>query len=159
VLSPAERDDLGVEVLTLEQLDDDRFLDRFTAVAAASVEDMPGEPPPTVEENRQIERRRIDDGGFAVLLRTEGGELAACATASAAPWSPWITSDHTLVLPAFRGRGFGLAAKRAQHAVAAQRGFERVVTDVRPSNAPMLAILRRLGYASVPTPTWVRSTA
>ena len=144
-----------VEVLTEAHLGDDEFVARFTELAAASVEDSPGLAPPTAEEHVHIEHRRLASGGFTVLIRNDDHELVACTTTAAAPHAPWLTSDHTMVLPAHRGRGYGLAAKRAQHHVAVQRGYERVVTDVRPDNPHMHAILRRLGYEQVPTPAWI----
>jgi GNAT superfamily N-acetyltransferase len=156
-LQPA--DDLReVEVLTHEHLDDDDFVEAFTRLAAASVEDSPGQPPPTSAETVAIERRRIETGGFTVLVRAGEvhRELVACATASAAPWSPWLTSDHTLVVPCHRNKGYGTTAKRHQHAEATRRGFERIVTDVRPDNTAMRRILAGLGYEPVRLRTWKR---
>jgi GNAT superfamily N-acetyltransferase len=147
-------DDVEAEVLTAEHLDDPAFVERFAPIAVIADLEA-GVEPSSADEIVSHERRRIERGGFTVLVR-DRGEPVACATTSAAPWSPWLTSDHTLVLPQHRGNGYGLAATRAQHAVAARRGYERVVTDVRPEKAHMLAILRRLGYRSVPTPGWVR---
>jgi RimJ/RimL family protein N-acetyltransferase len=147
-----------VEVLTHEHLDDGDFVEAFARLAAASVEDSPGQPPPTSAETVAIERRRMDIGGFTVLVRAGDvhRELVACATASAAPWSPWLTIDHTLVSPSQRNKGYGTTAKRHQHAEATRRGFERIVTDVRPDNTAMRRILAGLGYEPARLRTWKR---
>jgi GNAT superfamily N-acetyltransferase len=147
---------LEAEILTQAHLDDPAFLAWFTELCAMTTDGDPDVEPASAEENVHIERRRIETGGFTVLVRDPSGELVACATGSAAPWCPWLTSDHTLVDPGHRSRGYGRRAKELQHAVAHARGFERVVTDVRYEKAHMHAILRGLGYTTVPTPAWVR---
>ena len=52
----------------------------------------------------------------------------------------------TGVMRAYRGRGLGLLMKQHSLAAAASAGIKRVVTQNDDTNAPMLAINRRLGY-------------
>ena len=52
----------------------------------------------------------------------------------------------TGVIPAFRGRGIGLAMKQRSLSWAAAAGITRVITQNDATNAPMLAINARLGY-------------
>jgi len=52
----------------------------------------------------------------------------------------------TGVIPAFRGRGIGLAMKQHSLSWAAAVGITRVITQNDATNAPMLAINARLGY-------------
>jgi GNAT superfamily N-acetyltransferase len=56
------------------------------------------------------------------------------------------TSMFTGTLRQYRGRNLGLAVKLASIAWAAANGVKRLVTTNDESNAPMLAINRRLGY-------------
>ncbi len=60
----------------------------------------------------------------------------------------------TGVLRAFRGRGIGLMLKRQSLARAAAAGITQVVTHNDDTNAPMLAINRRLGYRPLATSNW-----
>ncbi len=60
----------------------------------------------------------------------------------------------TGVARAFRGRGLGLLLKRQSLALAAEAGITRVVTHNDETNAPMLAINRRLGYRPLATCLW-----
>jgi GNAT superfamily N-acetyltransferase len=76
----------------------------------------------------------------------------------------WLHSDRagrrasnngTGTLPAYRGRGLALLAKRASLVEAAERGITKVYTGNDETNAPMLAINRRLGYRPCSTmSTW-----
>jgi N-acetylglutamate synthase-like GNAT family acetyltransferase len=52
----------------------------------------------------------------------------------------------TGVVGAFRGRGLGLLMKQGSLAAAANAGIVRVFTQNDDSNAPMIAINKRLGY-------------
>ena len=55
-------------------------------------------------------------------------------------------NSGTGVIPAFRGRGIGLAMKQHSLSWAAAAGITRVITQNDATNAPMLAINARLGY-------------
>ena len=56
------------------------------------------------------------------------------------------TNGGTGVMRAYRGRGLGLLVKQHSLARAAELGITSVVTQNDDTNAPMLAINRRLGY-------------
>jgi RimJ/RimL family protein N-acetyltransferase len=60
-------------------------------------------------------------------------------------------NNGTGTLPEFRGRGLATLAKRASLSRAAELGITRVYTGNDVTNAPMLAINRRLGYAPCTT--------
>jgi GNAT superfamily N-acetyltransferase len=78
----------------------------------------------------------------------------------------WLHSDRergrasnngTGTLPAYRGRGLALIAKRASLARVAGLGVTTVYTGNDETNAPMLAINRRLGYRACSTmSTWTK---
>jgi GNAT superfamily N-acetyltransferase len=55
-------------------------------------------------------------------------------------------NNGTGTLPQHRGRGFALLAKQASLARAAELGVTKVYTGNDDTNAPMLAINRKLGY-------------
>jgi len=72
----------------------------------------------------------------------------------------WVNSDRerrrsfnngTGTLPEHRGRGLALLAKRASLARLAELGVTAVYTGNDVTNAPMLAINRKLGYAPTTT--------
>lgn len=57
----------------------------------------------------------------------------------------------TGVIRAFRGRGLGLLMKQHSLALAAAAGITKVITQNDKTNAPMLAINAKLGYAPLST--------
>lgn len=65
-------------------------------------------------------------------------------------------NDMTGTLPEFRGRGLARLAKLSALVWAAEHGFEEVATSNDASNAPILAVNRRLGYR--PRATWAALT-
>jgi GNAT superfamily N-acetyltransferase len=66
-------------------------------------------------------------------------------------------NNGTGTLPDYRGRGLALIAKRASLARAAELGVTEVYTGNDETNAPMLAINRRLGYRPFSTmSTWTK---
>jgi len=67
------------------------------------------------------------------------------------------SNNGTGTLPEFRNRGLATLAKRASLTWAAELGVTRVYTGNDVTNAPMLAINRRLGYAPRSTmKSWAR---
>jgi GNAT superfamily N-acetyltransferase len=67
------------------------------------------------------------------------------------------SNNGTGTLPAYRGRGLALIAKRASLVRAAELGVTEVYTGNDYTNAPMLAINRRLGYRPCSTMnTWTK---
>ena len=68
-------------------------------------------------------------------------------------WSAFLESmAHvgqlgTFVLPAWRGRGLGMQLWQATHAFARSATYQKVVVQIRESNAAAQAFYRRLGFA------------
>jgi ribosomal protein S18 acetylase RimI-like enzyme len=60
------------------------------------------------------------------------------------PKSLYIIS--TGVLPEFQGQGLGTRQKQWQIAYARQRGFERIVTNMRQSNSRIISLNRKFGF-------------
>jgi GNAT superfamily N-acetyltransferase len=83
------------------------------------------------------------EGSFAALV---DGVPASIALLFVAPALGRVWNAFAATRPEFRGRGLALAAKRAALRWAAEQGFTRVSTGNDETNAPMLAINRRLGY-------------
>lgn len=75
-----------------------------------------------------------------------GGEPAAVSLLIADLESGRGGNMYTGTLAEFRGRGLGLAAKLGSLRWAAEHGITQVATANDETNAPMLAINRRLGY-------------
>jgi GNAT superfamily N-acetyltransferase len=85
----------------------------------------------------------VREGSF---LAYADGEAAAVSLLTADSDSGRSTNFFTGTLPEFRGRGLGLAAKLASVHWAAEHGITKMSTMNDETNAPMLAINRRLGY-------------
>jgi GNAT superfamily N-acetyltransferase len=85
-------------------------------------------------------------GSFAALV---DGTPASIALLFVAPALGRVWNAFAATRPEFRGRGLALAAKRAALRWAAEQGFTRVSTGNDETNAPMLAINRRLGYKPI----------
>lgn len=83
------------------------------------------------------------DGTFVAYV---DGEPAACSMLTVDEESGRSTNFYTGTIPAFRGRGLGRAVKLASVRWAAARGVSLMATTNDETNAPMLAINRRLGY-------------
>ena len=83
------------------------------------------------------------DGSFVVMA---DGVAAALSLLIADPESGRATNMFTGTLRRYRGRGLGRAAKLASIHWAAAHGITSMATHNDESNAPMLAINRRLGY-------------
>ena len=56
---------------------------------------------------------------------------------------------NVAVLPAARRRGIAEALMTALESRLSERGAERITLEVRASNAPAIALYRKLGYAQV----------
>jgi GNAT superfamily N-acetyltransferase len=86
------------------------------------------------------------EGSFVAMV----DEVAAAVSLLVAdPESGRGMNMFTGVLRAYRGRGLALAVKLATTHWAAANGITQIVTDNDETNAPMLAINRRLGYEPV----------
>jgi RimJ/RimL family protein N-acetyltransferase len=83
------------------------------------------------------------EGSLAVL---NGREVVAYSALSADLATGRGRNEGTVTARAHRGRGLATLAKHAQLRWAAEAGIERVIADNDETNAPMLAVNRRLGY-------------
>jgi GNAT superfamily N-acetyltransferase len=83
------------------------------------------------------------DGSFVAYV---DGNPAACSMLIVDHESHRAISMFTGTVPEYRGRGLGLAAKLASIQWAAANGITQMATSNDETNAPMLAINRRLGY-------------
>ena len=83
------------------------------------------------------------DGSFCAFV---DGVAAAVSLLCVEPESRVGLNMFTGTLRAHRGRGLALAVKLASTRWAAEHGVWRIVTTNDETNAPMLAINRRLGY-------------
>jgi len=83
------------------------------------------------------------DGSFAALV---DGAPASIALLFVDPALGRVWNAFAATRPESRGRGLALAAKQAALRWAAAQGYTRVCTGNDATNAPMLAINRRLGY-------------
>jgi GNAT superfamily N-acetyltransferase len=138
----------GVRIVRLEEL---RGRDReLFELYDEAHSDMPGDHPHVLEFDEwraeTLENPELDFEASSVVLLE--GRLASFA---------WITSDRTGgggsheltgTLRAYRGRGLARLAKQATIHWAAETGLRFLVTSNDGTNAPMLALNERLGYAS-----------
>lgn len=83
------------------------------------------------------------DGSFCAI---DDGVVAAVSLLCVEPASARGLNMFTGTLRAHRGRGLALAVKLASTHWAAEQGVRQIVTTNDETNAPMLAINRRLGY-------------
>ena len=83
------------------------------------------------------------DGSFVAYVE---GEPAAVSLLVADPESGRAANWFTGTRRPYRGRGLGTAVKLASIAWAREHGIVELVTDNDETNAPMLAINRRLGF-------------
>ena len=91
--------------------------------------------------------RARPDLGRAVLVDDELAAYSLIGTAGERAWSAM-----TGTLPAQRGRGYALLAKRHTLRAAAAAGITRATTGNDDANVPMLAVNARLGYQPVASP-------
>jgi GNAT superfamily N-acetyltransferase len=85
------------------------------------------------------------DGSFGAVV---DGRVASVSLILANAEAGRAFSMFTGTLAAYRGRGLGLAVKLASVRWAAANGIRQLATTNDETNAPMLAINRRLGYQS-----------
>jgi GNAT superfamily N-acetyltransferase len=137
----------GVRIVRLEEL---RGRDReLFELYDEAHSDMPGDHPHVLEFHEwraeTLENPELDFDASAVVL--VDGTPASFA---------WITSDRaggggshelTGTLRAYRGRGLARLAKQATIHWAAEAGLRFLATSNDGTNAPMLALNERLGYA------------
>jgi len=138
----------GVRLVTLSDLDPRRLYEAHVAASADEPGDVPSDAISyetwryTVWENLGLDRAAsvsavIDENIVAFSLVKRDGER--------------MWSDMTATLPQHRGRGLARLVKFAALQHAAAGGVTVAYTSNDESNAPMLAINRRLGYRPIAT--------
>jgi RimJ/RimL family protein N-acetyltransferase len=111
---------------------------------------------PTPEIIRQVEEsiRRQRVRLYVVAPRDPvTGALAGYTSVRVTPGDPWAMIGTTTVLPAYRGRGFGLWIKAAMIRWLAETEpqLTAYVTENAVTNAPMRRVKNRLGYRLLET--------
>ena len=96
--------------------------------------------------SRESLRILTRDGGFGVVALLDGRAVAYGGMTFVLDEGS-ITNIATH--PDFRGRGIGHLVVRALLAKARERGITSVFLEVRPSNAPALALYRSEGFFDV----------
>jgi RimJ/RimL family protein N-acetyltransferase len=126
---------------------DPRVLHRVDEGSMASMPTLvPYEPTPFDQWEAFMLGRPLYQANGSFVAYADG-EPAALSFLTADLTRGVGTNMYTGTLPEFRGRGLALAAKLGVLHWAAEHGITRVSTQNDETNAPMLAINRRLGYA------------
>jgi GNAT superfamily N-acetyltransferase len=143
-----------VDVVPLAtRFDDEAFCRAVHEVHDEGRSDIPStEPfPATVYEDwRAGELRRAGDGGVCLVAcrrgdTTDGAVLGASAAEPVA-FVPAAFVDWTVVRRSVRRRGVGRALKAALALWAAERGIDRLDTEVTADNTAMIAVNAEVGY-------------
>jgi ribosomal-protein-alanine N-acetyltransferase len=93
-----------------------------------------------------------DWAGFVSYWMIVDGETVGCSAVvhdedydeTSKPESLWIAS--TGILPEHRRKGFGQMLKEWQIGYASEHGFKVIVTNMRKSNDPIIALNEKLGF-------------
>ena len=93
----------------------------------------------------KAQHERIQHGGLGIVAHRNGDVVAATFAESAA-FVPMIHNDFTMVRRPARGQRLALGVKSRLIRDAASCGLERITTEVRTDNGPMLAINATLGF-------------
>jgi GNAT superfamily N-acetyltransferase len=147
----------GIEVVALAtRFDDEAFCRAVHEVHDEGRADIPSaEPfPATVYEDwRAGELRRAGDGGVTlVAIRSGDDSRKAVLGASAAEpiaFVPAAFVDWTVVRRSERRRGIGRMLKAVLALWAAERGIERLDTEVTSDNLAMIGVNASVGYRPV----------
>lgn len=119
------------------------------AVDIAATQDMPALEAPDDMPFEEWSEHVLDhpmfsaEGSFVVMA---DGVAAALSLLLVEPGTGRALNMFTGSLPGYRGRGYALATKLASIAWAAENGVTQIATTNDETNAPMLAINKRLGY-------------
>jgi mycothiol synthase len=147
----------GVEIVALAtRFDDDAFCRAVHEVHDEGRADIPStEPfPSTVYEDwRAGELRRAADGGVTLVACRAGDatDKAVLGASAAEPvaFVPAAFVDWTVVRRSERRRGIGRMLKAAVALWAAERGIDRLDTEVTSDNVAMIAVNASVGYRPV----------
>jgi GNAT superfamily N-acetyltransferase len=140
-----ERPPAGIELVPVRALDPHEV----HAVDEAATRDMPqtdriDEIPYDEWVQHVLDHPQFTlDGSFGAVV---DGNVVALSFLITDLERGQATNMFTGTLAAYRGRGLGIAVKLASTRWAAEHGITRIATSNDETNAPMLAINRRLGY-------------
>jgi GNAT superfamily N-acetyltransferase len=101
--------------------------------------------PMTKPDFEKAQRQRVADGGIGLVAHRRDQVLAA-TFAERLAFVPDLHSDFTMVRRSARGRRLAMTLKSHLITRAAALGVERITTEVRSDNTPMLVINRALGF-------------
>ena len=146
-----------VEVAPLAtRFDDEAFCRAVHEVHDEGRADIPSaEPfPATVYEDwRAGELRRAGDGGVTLVACRSGGDpdkaVLGASAAEPVAFVPAAFVDWTVVRRSERRRGIGRMLKAALALWAAERGIDRLDTEVTADNTAMIATNAAVGYRPV----------
>ena len=96
----------------------------------------------------KTQAERLADGGAGIVAH-RNREVLAATFADRAAFVPMIHNDFTMVRRHARGQQLALAVKTRLLRDVARLGIERVTTEVRTDNHPMLAVNRTLGFRRI----------
>jgi len=151
-ISPASQPPPGVEIVPMRAVENEP--ERIYAADSESAQDEPG-PGDFSGMTLDVWRRLTWDNpscdrdlGMVAIV---DGELVGSSFLSTDRANGRAANNGTGVMRAHRGRGLGLLMKQHSLEAAAKVGITRVITQNDNTNAPMLAINRRLGYEEIST--------
>ena len=96
----------------------------------------------------KAQHERLQHGGLG-LVAHHNGEVLAATFAERAAFVPMIHNDFTMVRRSARGQRMALGLKSRLIREAASCGLQRITTEVRSDNGPMLAINATLGFRQI----------
>jgi mycothiol synthase len=102
----------------------------------------------TKQDFEKSQRQRLVDGGFGLVAHRRRQVLAA-TFAEGMAFVPDLHNDFTMVHRSVRGQHLAVTLKARLITSALTLGFERITTEVRSDNAPMLAVNETLGFRRI----------
>jgi len=149
----------GIELVALATRPD--LLEDAYALACATLPEMPLHAPlelPSFERWLDEDATGPDVLAGGTLVALDDGRVVGFAGLIRRAADPRL-AEHglTSVAASHRNRGIATALKSAQIAWAARSGFRELQTSTQDGNAPMRAIIEKLGYES--RPAWIRMEA
>lgn len=143
----------GIRFFTLADEPGEENERKLHALYAETAWDVPGF---TLKAYPPFEEWRKDTlqctGAFmdGVIIAVDGDRFAGATQLTRNPESGAMYTKYTCVSPAYRGRKIALALKVRSVEVAGRYGAAYMRTNNDSTNAPMLAVNRKLGYVPVP---------
>jgi len=146
-LPPPPEPPPGVEIVAMREVEHEA--ERIYAADLESTQDEPGPADfsgMTIDVWRRLCWNNPDWDKDVGTVAIVDGEIVGSSFLQTDRLTGRGANSGTGVMRAYRGRGLGLLMKQHSLAAAAAGGITRVMTQNDDTNAPMLAINRRLGY-------------